>query len=143
MVGVLIFVHHDILPAVLVIFKNFRLCPEKADGFTKKIVKIQSSRFVEFLLICRIDFCGDFHSVIAVSVRKVRHILRILKAFLCVAYCAEQRLRRKLFFLHIEVFEAFFYNAKAVVGIIDGEAFRKIDGFCIPAQNPYTHAVES
>ena len=143
MVGVLIFVHHDILPAVLVIFEDFRFCFKKANSFAKKVVKIQRARFMKFLLICVINPCGHLHSVIAVSFRKVRKILRILKAFLRVADCAKQRFRRKLFFLHIEVFKTFFNNAKAVVGVINGKTFRKVDCFSITAKDSYAHAVKS
>ena len=142
MVGILIFIHHDILPAVLVIFQNFRMGFEKMNGFAKKIVKIECSRFVKFPLIKSIYLRSNFHPVIAVSFRKVKHILRVFKALFRMAYGAENGLRGKLLFFHIKRFKAFFHHPKAVIRIIYGKTFRKVDKFRITAKNSYAHAVE-
>ena len=143
MVCILIFVHHDILPAVLIIFQHFRVGFKKPYRFAKQVVKIQSARFVQFLLISRIYPCGNFHTVIAVSLCNIRHVLRRFQPFFCMAYGTKQGFWLKLLFFHIKIFKAFFHYSDAVIRIINGKAFRQIQKFRISAQNAHAHTVKS
>ena len=140
MVRILILVHHDVAPAVLVIFQHLRKLLKQPNRQANDVVEIHSIRSDELGLIRLIDLCDLLLPII----RPHRHAVAIRKdhAVLCPADLPQHRLGLEELVVDGKLRHSVLDHPQAVVGVIDGEAAGVPQPLDLPPQNPHAAGVE-
>ena len=118
-VGVLIFIHHDVAVAALVFLQHLRVFTEQPDGKQDDIIEIQGVGGLEHLLIAAVDLGGDLQGEVIPG--RICHPLGGQHFILGSADIGKQRLGRKVFIADVKLRHGILDDPDGIIGIVDGE----------------------
>ena len=140
MVGILVFIHHHIAPAPLILLEDVGIFTEQGDGIAKEIVEIHCVGIPQAFLIGRICLRHLFDP--EVLTRLGSQFLWGKQPVLGAADFGQDRLVPEHLFFDVQGLHAFLHQAAAVVGIIDGEMGGEAQPVAVTAENPCAQGVE-
>ena len=124
-VGVLILVHHDIAPAVLVTLQNVRVAAQQLHGKHEQVIKIHRGVAAQGALIQGID--PGYHFIEAKISRLAHERVGIDQVILERADAPHDALRGIQFLVNLQVVQALFHQGELVGRVVDDELRRQTE----------------
>lgn len=132
-VRILIFVYHQILKPVLVVFEHVRTGAEQLHGLADQVVEIHRVRVAQALLVDLVGAGDDLHAEIIA--RRFYILLRRDKRILRTGDLVQHSLGRHVFLGNVQLLQDIFHQSALVVGVVDCKVRGIAEALAVPAQN--------
>ena len=128
---------------MLPVIQHLGVCAQRLHGLHYDIVEIQRISGLEPLLVLDVDIA--YHPELEIlRARSVGHgeVLRRDELVFCARYRVHYDFRIERLFGNVQRFEHRFYNALAVIGVVDDEILAVADSLDTAAEYPHARGVE-
>ena len=118
MVGILIFVYHDVVKLILVFSTNFFIFLEKFQSQKQQVVEVKSVVLLQLRFITSVDFC-NFAIIKITSLFSV--IFRTLQLVFSIANTTNHSRRLIAFFVKIHLLQNLLHQTFSISCIVNGK----------------------
>ena len=141
-VRVLILVDQNIAELLLIVCTNILKSFQKLDGLEDDVVKVQSVRLLETLLVLGVDERDLLHPVVAGEGRRALEFRRLLPLVLGLGDDAQHQTRCKDLFVQTHVAQDVLHHALGVARVVDRKAPVKAQLLDVAPENAAAGRVE-
>ena len=140
MVGILVFIHHQITIALLITLQHVRVLHKQIHRAAEQIIEIHGIGVLKTFLVQAVTVRNLFAAEIASHLLRI--FLRRQQAVLCPADLAEYGFVAERLFFHIGQLHAFLHQPPAVIRIVNSKVGGIAEIFAFPPKNTRTEGVK-
>ena len=118
MVGILIFIYHDVVKLILVFSTNFFIFLEKFQSQKQQVVEVKSVVLLQLRFITSVDFC-NLAIIKITSLFSV--IFRSLQLVFSITNATNHRRRLIAFFVKIHLLQNLLHQTFSISSVINGK----------------------